>query len=303
MIPDSDSTSSSVVKPLWLLVINPVSGGRRKLDLVEKAVDYLTAQGIQLELFYLTGFQDIPQIHHLINLHKAERIIAIGGDGTCNLVAQCVRGTDLVMGTIPAGSANGMALDLGIPKDIDLALERLVNGKVKSVDVLTINDKFFSIHLSDAGLNAQLIWRFEQSGQRGGWSYFKEMFRALIRINSFSVLLQTNGKHFKHRAVMLAFANGSRYGSGAVLNPGGAVDDGVFEICLIRPVKWYRMPVLAWHLFKGDVNITPELKTWTTKHALIRFKRKILLQADGEILGHHKQIEVKILPGAVRFLV
>lgn len=303
MIPDSNSTANKEGKPVWLLVINPVSGGRRKVDLVEKTVDYLAAQGIQTELFYLTGFQDIPQINHLINLHPVERIIAIGGDGTCNLVAQCVRSADLIMGTIPAGSANGMALDLGIPRDIDLALERLVYGNVQFVDVLTINDKFYSIHLSDAGLNAQLIWRFEQSGQRGGWSYFKEMFRALIRINSFSVLLQTNGKHFKHRAVMLAFANGSRYGSGAVLNPGGVVDDGLFEICLIRPVKWYRMPVLAWHLFKGNVNITPEMKIWTAKHALIRFKRKILLQADGEILGHHKQIEVKIQPRAVRFIV
>lgn len=303
MIPNSDPISNTVVKPLWLLVINPVSGGRRKVDLVEKAFNFLGKEGIQTELFYLTGFQDIPQIHHLITLHQPERIIAIGGDGTCNLVAQCVRGTDLIMGTIPAGSANGMALDLGIPKEQDLALERLVKGVVKKVDMLSINDKFYSIHLSDAGLNAQLIWRFEQSGQRGGWSYFKEMFRALVRINSFSVYLHTNGKHFKNRAVMLAFANGSRYGSGAVLNPGGAIDDGKFEICLIRPVKWYRMPVLAWHLFKGDVNITPEMKIWTTEHAVIRFKRNVLLQADGEILGHHKQIEVKILPGAVKFVV
>jgi diacylglycerol kinase (ATP) len=300
---DSPNPNNNNPKPLWLLVVNPVSGGRRKADLIEKAVDFLDRQNISTELFYLTGFQDITHIKHLIKKINPQRLIAVGGDGTCNLVANCVMGTEIEMGTLPAGSANGMALDLGIPRDWESALTRLIDGETKKVDVLHLNDKYISIHLSDAGLNAQLIWRFEQSGQRGGWSYFKEMLRALVRINSFSVRIQCNGKHFKSRAVMLAFANGSRYGSGAVLNPGGSVIDGKFEICLIKPMKWYRMPILAWHLFRGNVNITPEMKIWSTQHAVIRLKRNVLLQADGEILGHHKQIEVKIVQGAVNFIV
>lgn len=292
-----------VGKSVWLLVINPVSGGRKKTDMLEKVINFLEAQNIHSELYFMTGFQDVIQLKHKIKELGPEKIIAMGGDGTCNIVAICVMGTDMVMGTIPAGSANGMALDLGIPRDTDQALGVLMRNRVRKLDLLSINGKYVSLHLSDAGLNAQLIYRFEQSGQRGGRSYFKEMLRSLLRLNSFSVYLSCNGKHYKKRAVMLAFANGSRYGSGAVLNPGGKPDDGVFEICMIRPVKWYRIPALTWHLFRGSVNIIPEMKIWTTDKAFIRFKRSILVQADGEILGHHKQLEISVLPGVVKFLV
>lgn len=285
------------------MVVNPVSGGRRKTDIVDRAVAFLERHGREVVWYYLTGFQDTVQIQHLIQDQHPHRLVAVGGDGTCNLVAVCARESGLPMGIIPAGSANGMAMDLGIPRDTEAALQVLLRGQTRALDVLVLNEKYISLHLSDAGMNAQLIWRFEQSGQRGGWTYFKEMLRALLRINTFSVRLNCNGRHFKSRGVMLAFANGSRYGSGAVLNPGGRPDDGVFEICLIRPIRWYRIPVLAWRLFRGDVHISPEMKYWKTTHAHIRLKRNVLLQADGEILGHHKHIEVRIDPGAVRFFV
>jgi diacylglycerol kinase (ATP) len=300
MTTDSLPSLEDPSMPLWLLVVNPVSGGKRKSDITEKSIHFLRRYNIRTHTFFLTGFQDSGHIRQLLKNNPPDRVVAIGGDGTCNLVAQCLRQTSIPMGIIPAGSANGLALDLGIPRDTDQALDLLVNGQDQPLDLLVLNDKFYSLHLSDAGLNANLIWRFEQSGQRGGWSYFKEMLRSLVRINSFSVRLYCNGKHYKSRAVMLAFANGSRYGSGAVLNPGGRPDDGKFEVCLIRSLKWYRIPVLAWHLFRGDVNVTPELRTWSTEHAYIRLKRKVLLQADGEILGHHKYIEVKMEKQALK---
>lgn len=297
---DSQLPTEDISMPMWLLVINPISGGRRKADMTEKIIQFLKVHHIRTHAFFLTGFQDSGHIRHWINSLAPDRVVAIGGDGTANLVAQCIRQTNIPMGIIPAGSANGLALDLGIPRDLDQALEVLIRGQDKPLDMLVLNDKFYSLHLSDAGLNANLIWRFEQSGQRGSWSYFKEMIRGLVRINSFAVRLYCNGKHYRSRAVMLAFANGSRYGSGAVLNPGGQPDDGKFEVCLIRSVKWYRIPALAWHLFRGNVHATPELKTWSTDYAYIRLKRKVLLQADGEILGHHNHIEVKVEHDALR---
>jgi diacylglycerol kinase (ATP) len=287
----------------WLLVINPISGGKKKDDIVGQVEVFLNTHSIHFIHYYLTGFQDKQAIKQLLIKVSPDKAIAIGGDGTCNLLSICLLGTGIPMGTIPAGSANGMALDLGIPVHTDSALQILLRNKIKQLDILRINEKYYSLHLSDAGLNAQLIYRFEQSGKRGKWSYFKEMLRALFRINTFGFHLSCNDKHYRTRAVMLAFANASRYGSGAILNPGGQPDDRKFEICIVRWFPWYRIPALAWHFFKGDVNLLPEMRIISTDRAYIRFKRKVLIQADGELLGHHKHLEVVLEPGLVPFIV
>lgn len=297
------SDKSQPKQEFWLLVINPVSGGKRKEDIVGKVESFLAKHNIIAHCYYLTGFQDKQAIKQILGKTIPDKAIAIGGDGTCNLLAICLLGTGIPMGTIPAGSANGMALDLGIPVLTEDALKILINNKIKVLDILRINEKYYSLHLSDAGMNAQLIYRFEHSGSRGKWSYFKEMIRALFRVNTFGFHLTCNNKHHRTRAVMLAFANASRYGSGAVLNPGGKPDDRKFEICIVRWFPWYRIPALAWHFFKGDVNIMPEMKIISTDRAYIRFKRKVLIQADGEILGHHKHLEVVLEPGVVPFVV
>jgi diacylglycerol kinase (ATP) len=300
---DLASEISEHKQETWLLVINPVSGGKRKEDIVGQVESFLAQHKIIANHYYLTGFQDKQAIKQILGKTTPDKAIAIGGDGTCNLLAICLLGTGIPMGTIPAGSANGMALDLGIPIHTETALKILINNKVKHLDILRINEKYYSLHLSDAGLNAQLIYRFEHSGRRGKWSYFKEMIRALFRVNTFGFHLTCNDKHYRTRAVMLAFANASRYGSGAVLNPGGKPDDRKFEICIVRWFPWYRIPALAWHFFKGDVNIVPEMRIISTDRAYIRFKRKVLIQADGEILGHHKHLEVVLEPGVIPFVV
>jgi len=286
----------------WLLVVNPVSGGKRKDDILEKVNNVLVDRKIFYHAYFLTGFGDLEKLKKIIKSESPDKVIAIGGDGTCNMVAMALLGTDISMGTIPAGSANGMALDLGIPGDVIDALDIILENNIRCLDILKINERYYCLHLSDAGINAQLIYRFEHSGRRGKWTYFKEMLRALLRLNTFKFHLECNGKHYKSRAIMMAFANASRYGSGAVLNPQGKPDDGTFEICQIRWFKWYRIPAMIWHLFRGNVNIAPEMRVYSTTAALIKFKRKVLVQADGEILGHYKQLKIRIIPKCIFFI-
>ena len=89
--------------------------------------------------------------------------MAVGGDGTIKQVATMLLDTGIPLGVLPAGSANGMARELGIPNDIKGSMAVLVDGIPKPTDVVSIhiNDDI-CLHLSDIGLNAQLVQHYDK---------------------------------------------------------------------------------------------------------------------------------------------
>jgi diacylglycerol kinase (ATP) len=73
----------------------------------------------------------LEELKTAIKKSNAGRVIAVGGDGTLKLVAECLVNTETPIGIIPAGSANGMAKELGIPLDLQEALTLVITGKPK----------------------------------------------------------------------------------------------------------------------------------------------------------------------------
>ena len=136
-----------------LIVINPVSGDKNKDELEQK----LTEQAIRLQVstfFYSTsGSDDAIKLKNVVSDVKPDLIIAAGGDGTTNLVADLCITLQIKMAILPYGSANGMAKEFDIPSGIDNVLEKIINGKTVVIDSVKINDTMISIHLSDLGLN------------------------------------------------------------------------------------------------------------------------------------------------------
>src|SRR5215203_4271721 len=119
-----------------LFIINPISGGKEKRDWEEKIRTYFKQSPHNMDFFILTGRGDVSSIQHYIKTINPDRVVGVGGDGTIKMLAQLLYGTPLPLGVIPAGSANGMARELGIPVDIDVALEIVMNGAVRPIDVI-----------------------------------------------------------------------------------------------------------------------------------------------------------------------
>src|SRR5688500_7951214 len=146
--------------PLKLLfVINPGSGGKKKEEWETQIRNYFRDKTFQPEYYVLGQPDDKDQIRRRLTEQKPDRLVAVGGDGTVTMLAKEVMNTPVALGILPAGSANGMAKELGIPENIKLALDIAVAGILKKVDLIRINDEY-CLHLSDIGLNAQLIKYF-----------------------------------------------------------------------------------------------------------------------------------------------
>ncbi len=279
-----------------LFVVNPVSGGEDKSGLLEqikaKAVDY----DYSWELMYTSGDNDKEKVEKNIKELEPDIVAVAGGDGTINLVAKLLVDRPVKLGIVPVGSANGTAFQLGIPVNISRALDILFTGRGTKIDVLQINNKHISIHLSDLGMNARIIKRFEKEGVRGFYGYAKQFIKELKAPKEFLCTINTEKQEIKSKARMVVMANAESYGTGAVINPEGRIDDGVFEIIIIRPYPdWYIFKILV-VFFTRNLHRQKYIKSISCTRARITLSPRQELQVDGESLGKTGNLEVTILP-------
>ena len=231
---------------------------------------------------------------------QPDKVVAVGGDGTVKMVAELIRNTKTVLGLLPAGSANGMAKELGVPLKKEEALDIVLHGEKKVIDVIQINEDEICIHLSDLGLNAMLIKYFETGKKRGMIGYAKGVIKTLWNKQTLHVDIVTDKGKFHRRAYMIVLANASKYGTGATINPEGKVDDGFFEVVVVRKLNfWGLLNALITHkTFHKD-----KAEIFSTKTLELTALRKAYFQVDGEYLGRTKKISARIAPNCLHVMV
>lgn len=281
-----------------LFVINPVSGNHNTVW-----ADVITEHfaGLQHSIQLLELDEDCnPQtIIAKIDVFHPDMVVAVGGDGTIKLVAECLLQKNITLGILPAGSANGLAKELGISDVPADALNTLLEGQIKKIHLTKVNDHL-CIHLSDIGFNAYLIKKFEIQEGRGMWGYLKAAVKVLFDNPVMDVEILINNKLKKMKAAMIVIANGTRYGSGALINPVGKLDDELFEIVVVKKIS---LP----EIFKMTVSHAPyhpeKTVVFQSNNIKIRSLRKVHFQVDGEYLGKIHEINASIVRDAIEVVL
>jgi YegS/Rv2252/BmrU family lipid kinase len=283
-----------------LFIINPVSGGKEKTDWEEQIRTYFKSSPHNMEFFLLTGRNDESSVRLHLERVRPDRVVAVGGDGTVKMVAELVQGQAIPLGIIPAGSANGMARELEIPLEVNMALDVAINGRAQPIDLIRINNNEICIHLSDLGLNAMLVKNFEKSKNRGMWGYGKTVFRMLWEKQKMYVTIHTDEETYRRKAYMVVLANARKYGTGANINPEGDVADGYFEIVVVR--KLNVMEIMKAML--TDKAFDPQkIEVLKTKKVAISTLKKAYFQIDGEYRGRITQLTAEIIPGQLTVML
>ena len=225
-------TANSNIKILF--VINPKAGSSNNIDWKENIVEYFTGKGFELDYFLLPEKPDVVILKEYIMAMMPDKVIAVGGDGTVTMLANIVAGTSITLGILPGGSANGMARELGIPDSPQEAIKIIDEGSTIDCDAIKINNSTICLHLSDIGLNAQLIKYFDEGKLRGKLGYARVILKTLWYKEKMQVIIHSLGLEIRRNAFMVVLANASMYGTGAVINPHGQLNDGVFEVVIVR---------------------------------------------------------------------
>ena len=288
------------MKKKIIFVVNPISGDVDKTEYIDATRLFAEAENLEFILFETTGDDDIAKIKSLYNLHKPERIIVAGGDGTIKMVAEAVEEVDVILGILPAGSANGLSVDLNLPATLEENLKIAFHNNYMEMDMISINGKK-SLHLSDLGLNADLVKNYENGEIRGKWGYALQAFTTLTQMEEpFTATIIANNQSIECEARMIVIANSQKYGTGVIINPNGAMNDGKFELVILKNLDL----ITFGKIITGNMPIDSEnIEIISTEKAIIKTNIPVSFQIDGEYCGPETQLDIKILPKQMKVAI
>jgi diacylglycerol kinase (ATP) len=234
----------------------------------------------------------------------AELLIAWGGDGLVQRCIDAMEGADAELGIIPAGTANLLASNLGIPADIDQAVAIALGGSTRHVDVGTINGERFAV-MAGAGFDAGLI-RGADGGIKqalGRAAYVVSGARA-IRAEPFGARIKVDGATwFDGPAGCVLFGNVGALFGGITVFEDAKPDDGLIDLAVISAAGVTDWARVAARTALSDIAGSPLVQVTRARRATVRLDRRIRYEIDGGDRDRVKRLRVTVEPGALRVRV
>ena len=205
--------SSPAPSRSFTCVINGSAGSHAAAAEKERLLELFNARGNRINVVLAEEGGQIPELVQRAIEEGSTVIIAAGGDGTVNAVASVVLGSSATLGVLPLGTLNHFAKDLGVPTDLEAAVENLMTGRIVRVDVGKVNGKIF-LNNSSLGLYPAIVRQREgyQKKGRGKWSAFAvASFQALRRYQRLYVRLQLNNQPEIEEETPFVFIGNNQY--------------------------------------------------------------------------------------------
>jgi diacylglycerol kinase family enzyme len=172
----------------------------------------------------------------------------------------------------------------------------------KNIDAGMANDQFF-VNVAGAGFDAHVSWMFANAPKRGFWSYTKITLKEFANYKHQSYELTVDGKSITKDAFIICVANGSQYGNNAYIAPQANLDDGLFDISVMKPFKVHQMPLIGMEMFLKKYNNSRYVDALKGSAILIKRPEAGVFNIDGEPIMMEKDIQIKVLPEALKVIV
>ena len=289
------------MKSKVLFIINPVAGGKRKDAVPGLIQQHLDAAKFEYTIVYTTGVAHARELS-AAGVGKYTIIIAVGGDGTVNEVASALVGAGSIFGVIPFGSGNGLSRFLGIPMDIENAIKNINAGRVEAIDTGLMNGRHF-FNMAGMGFDAHISEVFSHDKKRGFWAYIKSSFQEVTNYKSEIYQLNIDGRAYERQAFMLSFANSSQYGNNAHISPRASVQDGLLDVCVVKPFPLYKFIIMGLRMFSKTAHKSPYVEIIQGRDIMVTRKKAGPVHLDGEPQLMGDSVAIKILPASLKLIV
>ncbi|HEX7367095.1 MAG TPA: diacylglycerol kinase family protein [Pelobium sp.] len=279
-----------------LFIVNPISGGLNKVFIPNLIDKYLNHQNFEAKTIYSTHAGHAKILAQEAVAGNVDIVVAVGGDGTINEVAGVLESSNKIMAIVPCGSGNGLARTLGIPLDNGKAIAKINALKTTAIDVGILNEKKF-FNMAGMGFDAHISAHFANSVKRGFIGYIKSTLKEVVGYQSQNYQIITDAGKIETNAFMLSIANSSQYGNNAHISPTASTQDGLLDICIIKPFPLRMFPVLGYRMFAKTAANSRYVKIIKAKSFKIIREIAGPVHVDGEpfIMGECLQVSVKPL--------
>src|SRR5213593_4416585 len=229
------------------------------------------------------------------------RIVAAGGDGTVNQVANGIAGSNCALGILPMGTVNVFAMELGLPSD-DLALcwDVIEAGNVRLVDLPSANQKYF-VQLGGIGLDAQAVKETSLAFKRslGPLSYLISAAQIAARRPP-KLFIQSENAPVEEASFVL-IGNGRLYGGPFPFFKHAVLDDGLFDVVVFKRLGYLEIMKYLQDVVFSSVIRAPEVEYFQTQRLRVTSEQDVPVELDGELAGNCP-VEVRIQKKALQVL-
>jgi YegS/Rv2252/BmrU family lipid kinase len=280
-------------------VINPVSGVGSKDKIPDMIASCCIERGISMHIEYTGHAGHAKELASKAVRDGADCVIAVGGDGTVNEIAQNLLHTGVVLGIIPKGSGNGLARDLGIPMDARSAVDVIFAGHTSIIDACKANERVFFCTCG-VGFDAMVSREFAKEKHRGSLTYVKDIVENYLNYRPEVYELNINNHIIREKAFLVTCANASQYGNNAFIAPNADINDGQIDITILSPFSTLDIGPLALQLFTKTIDRHSKIKTFRAKKAQIVRRKAGVMHIDGEPVTEPEVINISVMKSALR---
>jgi YegS/Rv2252/BmrU family lipid kinase len=237
----------------------------------------------------------------------ASMIVAGGGDGTVSGVASCLADTGVQLGVLPMGTLNHFAKDLGIPLELDGAIDVIAHGRELAVDMGEVNERLF-INNSSLGLYPDIVLDRERQRQRLGRGKWAALLAASVhaaqRYPVLSLQLDVDGKPLERRSAFVFIGNNEYRMEGFEIGERPSLSGGELSLYVTQRTGRFGLFRLALRALFGRLRQADDFDMLTAKVLVVNTRhRRMRVATDGEVTTLQTPLHYRIRPGALRVMV
>lgn len=298
------------------IVVNPASAngatGRRWPEMAEA----IKQEGISFEHRFTDGPGHATEITRQFLKDGHDLIIAVGGDGTTNEVINgffdqsgaAIR-PGAAVSFISGGTGRDLIRTIGIPTDTAEAARHLVNSSTRPVDLGRVSflnnqglpEVRYFINVAGLGLDGATVDRVNKTSKAlGGFVCFlwATVVTLLLYKNQKMRIIVDGEEVCNEPVTVVVFGNGRYFGSGMCIAPDALVDDGLFDIVILKDLSKINLLLSLPRVYKGTHLSHPRITSLQGKSVKVEASSEALLDLDGEQPGH-APVEIEIIPKAI----
>jgi len=294
------------------IILNPAAGRGRAGNIRKRLVSCLQKKRISFQLELTRGPGHAKEIAFQMS-ENFETIVAAGGDGTINEVVSGIVGKKAAIAILPIGSGNDFYKVIGISKKLDHAIDAIINGTRKLLDLGKVNywnhlgekkERYF-INTLGMGLDAEIAKETKQiKFFRGLPLYLLAAIKALQKHspNEYKIIDEKMTK--VEHAFFICVGNGCFEGGGFKLLPNANLKDSLLDICILGVTPIHKAIGTIIKLINGTHENQQKVSMWKSRKFIIEGKNTFILHGDGEIFEENTlRAEVKLAPSQIPFII
>jgi len=292
------------VRPFF--VVNPTAGGGRGLRIWGEIERVLQDREIPVEFRLTHDRGSATELAAEVRSAGYDVVVSVGGDGTIQEVVNGLVDTEgncpTPLGVIPGGTGNDFSKMLGYPREPLAALEVVLGGRVRALDLGRYGSRYF-INIAGVGFDAEVAAFLNRRPKRlpAVLTYLYGVLVMLTRYRPAPLEVALDGMTITQNCLLVSVCNGHSHAGGMKMCPEAQPDDGTLDICVVGDVGPLETIMLLPKVFSGRHTLHSKVKTYKTDRIAIRSPRQLFVQADGEILGR-LPADFEVLPGALKVI-